>query len=237
LSNNNFTGCFPPAFKNFKNLIVLDIGNNKISGEIPFWIAESNSLLRILRLRSNLFHGSIPWQLSQLSQLELLDLAENNFIGSIPEGFTNLASMIRPSMVRPKIEVTIPGLGVYSYYIDIIWKGQQHSFHGTSALVTGIDLSSNLLSGEVPSELAHLRGLQYLNMSRNHLSGVIPKVIGNLKKLESLDLSWNKLSGPIPPSISTLMFLNTINLSNNLLSGDIHTGSQLQTLNDPSIYQ
>jgi hypothetical protein len=102
--------------------------------------------------------------------------------------------------------------------------------------VTGIDLSSNSLSGEIPSELAHLRGLQYLNMSRNYLSGGIPKIIGNLQKLESLDLSWNKLTGPIPASISNLMFLNTLNLSNNLLSGEIPTGSQLQTLNDPSIY-
>jgi hypothetical protein len=32
------------------------------------------------------------------------------------------------------------------------------------------------------------------------------------------------------------MFLNTVNLSNNLLSGEIPRGSQLQTLNDPSIY-
>uniref|UniRef100_A0ACD5YNJ5 Uncharacterized protein n=1 Tax=Avena sativa TaxID=4498 RepID=A0ACD5YNJ5_AVESA len=236
LSNNNFTGCFPPAFKNFKSLIVLDVRNNKISGEIPFWIAEMNSLLRILQLRSNMFNGIIPWQLSELSQLQLLDLAENNFIGSIPKGFTNLSSMIRLSKVRPKIEVTIPALDGYSYYIDIIWKGQDHAFHGTRTLVTGIDLSSNSLSGKIPSELAHLRGLQFLNMSRNNLSGGIPRLIGNLKKLESLDLSWNKLSGPIPPSISNLTFLNTLNLSNNILSGEIPTGSQLQTLNDPSIY-
>ncbi|XBH61802.1 hypothetical protein VPH35_116186 [Triticum aestivum] len=73
-------------------------------------------------------------------------------------------------------------------------------------------------------------------MSRNNLSGSIPKDIGNLKLLESLDLSWNKLSGPIPPSMSNLKFLSSLNLSNNRLSGEIPTGSQLQTLDDPSIY-
>uniref|UniRef100_A0A8R7R6N9 Uncharacterized protein n=1 Tax=Triticum urartu TaxID=4572 RepID=A0A8R7R6N9_TRIUA len=72
--------------------------------------------------------------------------------------------------------------------------------------------------------------------SRNNLSGSIPKDIGNLKLLESLDLSWNKLSGHIPPSVSNLMSLSNLNLSNNLLSGEIPTGSQLQTLDDPSIY-
>ncbi|KAF7105304.1 hypothetical protein CFC21_106129 [Triticum aestivum] len=78
--------------------------------------------------------------------------------------------------------------------------------------------------------------MQFLNISRNNLSGSIPKDIGNLKLLESLDLSWNKLSGHIPPSVSNLTSLTALNLSNNLLSGDIPTGSQLQTLEDPSIY-
>jgi hypothetical protein len=73
-------------------------------------------------------------------------------------------------------------------------------------------------------------------LSRNNLFGGIPDNIGNLKNVESLDLSWNNLSGHIPSSISHLMFLSSLNLSNNLLLGEIPTGSQLQTLNDPSIY-
>lgn len=236
LSNNNFTGCFPAALKNFRSLVVLDIGNNKISGEIPFWIGESNPLLMILQLRSNLFSGSIPWQISQLSQLQLLDLAENNFAGPIPRGLVNLSSMISPSMVRPKIEIPKFYLGLQSYYIDIIWKGRDHTFQGRNVLLAGIDLSSNSLSGEIPRGLANLRGLQFINMSRNYLSGGIPKNIGDLTFLESLDLSLNKLSGPIPPSISNLMFLNTLNISNNHLSGEIPAGNQLQTRDDPSIY-
>ena len=102
--------------------------------------------------------------------------------------------------------------------------------------MTGIDLSSNLLSGEIPTELANLKGLQLLNLSRNNLSGGIANDIGNLKALESLDLSCNELSGHIPDSFSGLTFLSSLNLSNNQLSGMIPTGGQLGTLNDPSIY-
>ena len=120
--------------------------------------------------------------------------------------------------------------------IGILWKRREYTFDERYLFVTGIDLSGNSLSGEIPSELKNLRGVQLLNMSRNHLSGGIPKDIGNLKLLESLDLSWNKLSGPIPPSMSNLKFLSSLNLSNNRLSGEIPTGSQLQTLEDPSIY-
>ena len=120
--------------------------------------------------------------------------------------------------------------------INVNWKRQYHTFAGTIALMTGIDLSSNSLSGEVPSGLTKLEGLRFLNLSRNRFSGCIPEDIGGFKNLESLDLSWNELSGSIPPSISQLMSLDSLNLSNNHLSGEIPAGYQLQTLADPSIY-
>jgi Leucine-rich repeat (LRR) protein len=124
----------------------------------------------------------------------------------------------------------------YSDRINLIWKGKYYTFEKAIAQMTGIDLSSNLLSGEIPTELTNLKGLQLLNFSRNNLSGGIPNDIGNLKVLESLDLSCNELSGHIPDSLSNLTFLSSLNLSNNQLSGPIPTGGQLNTLNDPSIY-
>jgi hypothetical protein len=126
----------------------------------------------------------------------------------------------------------------YSYdgQMDIIWKGRDYTFRKTIRLITGIDLSSNSLSGEIPAQLVNHQALRFLNLSRNNLSGRIPKNVGNLKDVESLDLSWNELLGHIPPSISDLSCLSLLNLSNNLLSGEIPTGNQLQTLNDPSIY-
>ncbi|KAJ4821128.1 Receptor-like protein 12 [Rhynchospora pubera] len=82
-----------------------------------------------------------------------------------------------------------------------------------------------------------LVGLRNLNVSRNKLSGDIPISIGNLRSLESLDFSNNELSGSIPLSLSTLTFLSHLNLSYNNFSGRIPLGHQLQTLNDPSIYE
>jgi hypothetical protein len=73
-------------------------------------------------------HGSIPWQISQLSYLHLLDLAENNFTGSIPNSFANTSSMCQPTK-----ETDIDnGLGeiIYSYYgeVGIVWKGRDYNF-------------------------------------------------------------------------------------------------------------
>uniref|UniRef100_A0A8R7RBB8 Uncharacterized protein n=1 Tax=Triticum urartu TaxID=4572 RepID=A0A8R7RBB8_TRIUA len=240
LSSNNFIGCFPAVLKKFKSLVVLDLGYNKISGVIPPWVGESNPSLRILSLRTNMFYGSIPWQqLSQLPHLQLLDLAGNDFVRSIPGSFVNFSLMRQTFVMQPVVALDMVFNSMRfsdSGSLDIIWKRWEYTFQGTHGFVTGIDISGNSLSGEIPSELTSLKGMRLLNISRNNLSGSIPKDIGNLKLLESLDLSWNKLSGDIPPSVSNLMFLTNLNLSNNLLSGEIPTGSQLQTLEDPSIY-
>ncbi|CAL8149621.1 unnamed protein product [Prunus armeniaca] len=71
----------------------------------------------------------------------------------------------------------------------------------------------------------------------NRLTGKIPSSIGKLRWLETLDLSHNQLSGHIPQNFSSLTSLSHLNLSYNNLIGRIPAGNQLQTLDDPSIYE
>ena len=118
--------------KNLKSLVVLDLGNNNISGAIPLWIRDNNPMLKILKLRSNRFCGSIPWQLSQLPHLQLLDLAENNFVGSIPRSFVNFSSMRQTFVMQPAVTtdmVLITGNLIVSYNgsMDILWKGREYT--------------------------------------------------------------------------------------------------------------
>jgi hypothetical protein len=120
----------------------------------------------------------------------------------------------------------------------LVFKGREYLFDDSIIpLVYSIDLSSNNLSGEIPDNITRLLRLVNLNLSMNHLTGRIPEKIGNLHMLESLDLSRNEIAGPIPESLSSLTFLNHLNLSFNNLSGEIPHGNQLQTLDDPSIYE
>ncbi|GFP86704.1 phytosulfokine receptor 1 [Phtheirospermum japonicum] len=116
-------------------------------------------------------------------------------------------------------------------------KGVMMEYTKTSRYVINLDLSSNHLVGDIPPELTNLTGLIGFNLSHNHLGGKIPRKIGDMKSLESLDLSSNNLSGTIPESLSKLTSLSHLNLSNNDLSGQIPAGRQLQTLNNPSIYE
>ncbi|CAM0956853.1 unnamed protein product [Alopecurus aequalis] len=233
LAGNSFTGAFPLVLRGCDSLATLDIGNNRFFGGIPPWIGTQIPSLRILSFRSNNFVGEIPPELSRLSKLQLLDMAHNRLTGSIPIAFGNLTSMRHPEIVSSL--ASLDGSN-YQDRIDIIWKGQELIFQRTILLLTGIDLSANLLSKCIPEELTNLQGLRFLNLSRNNLSCGIPRDIGSWHTLESLDLSSNELSGAIPASISALTSLSTFNISNNHLSGKIPSGSQIQTLNDPSIY-
>ncbi|GKD24290.1 leucine-rich repeat protein [Tanacetum coccineum] len=120
--------------------------------------------------------------------------------------------------------------------VNQVMKGVSLEYTKTFRYVINMDLSSNKLVGEIPVKLMSLSALVGLNLSNNHLNGGIPDSIGKMKALTSLDFSGNQLSGPIPSSIGALNFLSHLNLSHNNLSGQIPTGSQLQTLTDPSIY-
>ncbi|KAM1142889.1 hypothetical protein ACFX1X_032206 [Malus domestica] len=83
-----------------------------------------------------------------------------------------------------------------------------------------LQLQSNELSGEIPTEVGSMSFLLTLNLSRNHLTGVIPQTLVNLAQLELLDLSHNHLSGKIPSPLN-VFFPRDLDFSYNNLTGPI----------------
>ncbi|XP_064963475.1 receptor-like protein EIX2 [Musa acuminata AAA Group] len=231
LSYNNFMGQIPLSFRNFTGLVTLDLAHNKFVGNIPNWIGESLPYLRTFNLRSNAFTGSIP-RLSHLTSLQIVDLSNNHLSGIIPNSFGNFSAL----KGSPSKDLYFHNI----YYEDYMWlftKGSEHEYNTMLLSIdTVIHLSNNGLSGCIPRELGNLHGLRSLNLSGNYLTGEIPSNIDGMQLLEILDLSRDNLSGIIPSTLADLNFLNDLNLSYNNLSGKIPTGSQLQTLTDPSIY-
>ncbi|KAL4317639.1 hypothetical protein S245_053905 [Arachis hypogaea] len=243
LRNNSLTGELPFSMKHCKNLVMLDAGENKLSGIIPSWIGSGLQQLEMLSLRKNHFFGSIPSSLCFLNGIRFLDLSVNHLWGPIPKCFINFTAMTTQDRLLTDSyydhSYTVNQTrGTYLYNYDIIallmWKGVEHIFENDKLLLKGIDLSSNHLSGDIPSELENLVELVSLNLSRNNLTGKIPSGIGRLLSLESLDLSRNHLFGSIPSSLAQINFLSVLDLSHNNLSGQIPTGTQLQSFNASS---
>ncbi|KAB2597713.1 LRR receptor-like serine/threonine-protein kinase GSO1 [Pyrus ussuriensis x Pyrus communis] len=240
LNNNGLVGELPSSLKNCTSLMVFDVGENKLSGLIPEWLGVELPNLTILILRSNHFYGSIPSQLCNMGSIQILDFSMNNISGSIPKclnNLTNLALRGSSSLTISHYYNAASGVlfFIYEDEASLIWKGIMSKYKSTLGLVKSIHLSSNRLTGEIPSEITDLVGLVSLNLSRNNLTGQITPKVGKLQSLDLLDLSNNQIHGIIPTSLFGISGLGKLDLSNNHLSGKIPTGSQLQTY-EPSVF-
>ncbi|WCJ34933.1 Leucine-rich repeat protein kinase family protein [Euphorbia peplus] len=109
------------------------------------------------------------------------------------------------------IELRLPGVG----FIGQIPANTLGKLDGLQVL----SLRSNMLNGNIPSDITSLPSLQYLYLQHNNLSGTIPTAFS--EQLNVLDLSFNSFSGNIPETIGNLTKLTGLSLQNNKLSGSI----------------
>ena len=63
-----------------------------------------------------------------------------------------------------------------------------------------LDLSYNLLEGEIPSQIGNLQSLEQLKISHNNLSGLIPTTFEEMHGLSNVKISYNQLEAPFPNS-------------------------------------
>ncbi|GJZ12614.1 leucine-rich repeat-containing protein [Tanacetum coccineum] len=243
--NNSLSGELPLSLKNCTMLSLLDLGANSLYGNIPVWIGKDLSRLYALSLKSNNFFGTIPSQICRLVSLQILDLSYNNLNGTIPSCVTNLTSMVQKGLFYDQnvhhylSSVNFKTINYYysrdsdeNSYTDnlmIKWQGKINEFSSTLGLVKTIDLSSNNLTGQIPTEVTNLYGLLVLDLSNNSLVGEIPRNIGQMRKLLTLNLSRNMLSGEMPSSMSDMHSLNDLDVSFNNLSRRIPSSTQLQS--------
>ena len=105
------------------------------------------------------------------------------------------------------------GSGSLSY-----WYGVSTDRDGR---VTGLDLASNGLVGELPPELGDLELLEHLDLGNNDLVGELPAELGSLSNLVEMDLQNNRLERSIPPEFAELSKLTLLDLKYNSLWGAI----------------
>ncbi|XXG54861.1 hypothetical protein AAC387_Pa03g2638 [Persea americana] len=224
LDGNEFT--IPPDLSKTPFLVILNIRNNHLSGNISSWLPV-NQYLTVLLVRGNHFEGSIPSHICQMESLHLLDLSDNSLGGAIPSCLASVPDWkSRPVAYNPRMEA-IP--------IDLITKGISYNYTGMPVQwMTLIDLSMNKLTGAIPFEMGNMTGLRALNLSHNLLNGPLPVSFQNMENLESLDLSHNNLAGKIPQEITKLSFLGAFSVAFNNLSGEIPSQGHFLTFTNSS---
>ncbi|XP_028102151.1 probable inactive receptor kinase At5g10020 [Camellia sinensis] len=223
LSHNDLGGGFfkDEAIQLFRNLEVLDLGHNHINGQLPSFGSLPN--LQVLRLGNNRLFGLIPEELLEdLIRLKELDLSGNGFSGPIHVINSTTLSILNLSsnVLSGSLPSSVGGCRIVDLSRNVL-TGDISVMQSWEATLDILDVSSNELSGSIPNLTSQFLSLTTLNIKNNSLEGTLPPVLGNFQRLSAVDLSLNKLDGPIPPSFFTSMTLTNLNLSGNHFTGPI----------------
>lgn len=158
------------------SLIILDLGDNRISGHIPKCL---NNMAALISNNATLSKLSFYFQFHNIyftaeDKLELVTKGQGSEYGR------NLHFMSLVDLSSNDLSGTIPP--------------QVFSLTGLNSL----NLSHNKLMGGIPKEIGNMKNLESLDFSSNKLSGEIPQSMSNLSFLSYLNLSFNNFTGKIP---------------------------------------
>nr|ACK44523.1 AT5G10020-like protein [Arabidopsis arenosa] len=203
LSCNRFHGGLSLPMENISSisntLRHLNLSHNALNGK--FFSAESIvsfKNLEIVDLENNQINGELPHFGSQPS-LRILKLARNQLFGLVPE------ELLQSSI--PLLELDLSRNGFTGSIIEI-----------NSTTLTMLNLSSNGLSGDLPSTL---KSCLVIDLSGNTFSGDVSVVQKWEATPDVLDLSSNNLSGSLPNFTSAFSRLSVLSIRNNSVAGSL----------------
>ena len=201
LSSNKIGGPIPEYIgERCPKLKDIRLSNNKLSGELPRSIGMLKSLEE-MNVEKNNLSGLIPVDLCNLN-LKVLVLSSNKFKGleTSSNGTVRGLTLFRASHI-PTLNCSLDTIVSYL-------KGSRES-------IMQIDVSYSNVYGQIPKLIYSFNKLAFLKLSSNRLSGLIPTPSQNLPFFTLLDLQDNDLSGPIPLTFSRLKMITELNLKGN----------------------
>ncbi|KAG7567720.1 Leucine-rich repeat [Arabidopsis thaliana x Arabidopsis arenosa] len=219
-----------PSFLMYqKNLRLVDLSSNRLSGEIPTWMLVNNTNLKVLQLQKNSFTSfQMPKVVHNI--LKLLDFSANNIGGLFPDnigralpnmmhmnGSDNGFSGYFPSSLGDMKNILVMDLSYNNFY----GKLPRRFLMGCVSLKY-LFLSHNKLNGQFLPEGTNFTSMEVLRMDNNNFTGKIGVgLLSSNNTLLALDMSNNFLTGTIPSWISTISYLDILSVSNNFLEGTI----------------
>ncbi|KAL3323914.1 hypothetical protein AABB24_038207 [Solanum stoloniferum] len=199
-----------------KRVTRIQIGRQNIQGTLPSEISKLTELER-LELQGNNISGPLP-SLSGLSSLQVLLLGENQFSSIPADFFTDMSSLLSVDMDKnPFVGWEIP-----------------ESLRNASSLKNFSANSANVI-GRIPNFFSpdEFPGLVNLHLAGNNLEGELPSSFSGLL-LESLWLNGQKLNGRVDV-LTNMTFLKEVWLHSNNFSGPLPDFSGLKALETLSL--
>ncbi len=205
LVNNNLLGEFPVDAGRLKELEVLNLDQNKLSGLISESALNHLEQLEVLSLRKNNLNGDIPFRIfSLLTKLREVWLSENQLTGIIDHNMGNISNLTHFDVYHNKLHGTIPV---------------------TIANLTKLEVFSvghNNLRGAIPDEMQACHRLTYLSLYDNKFEGEVPNWIMDLTGLLQLNLNFNRFKGYVPKSAQEMFEKKARRLERAARTADAH---------------
>ena len=141
------------ALAKLDELLYLDLSDNLFSGTIPDELYDMTKLQSLV-LSSNRVEGTLSNKMGKLVNLRHLDLSANNLRGTLPKSMGKMKSL------------------------EVLYLGE-----------SGLEVK-NQLSGKIPEAWSGMKSLARLSLSGNAgIKGKFPSWIGKLGALEELTLA------------------------------------------------
>ncbi|KAL0709292.1 hypothetical protein Bca4012_016270 [Brassica carinata] len=227
LHGNEVYGDVGEIFSELKNVEFVDLSSNRFHGGLSLSIDNVSSVsntLRHLNLSHNALNGGFfaGDSIGSFKNLEVLDLENNEINGELPR-FGSQPGLKILRLARNQLFGAVPEELLQSSIplqeLDLSRNGFTGSISEiNSTTLTLLNLSSNGLSGDLPSSL---KSCLVLDLSGNMFSGDV-SVVGKWEATpDFLDLSSNSLSGALPNFTSAFSRLTVLNIRNNSVSGSL----------------
>ncbi|PIN10465.1 Leucine-rich repeat protein [Handroanthus impetiginosus] len=200
----------------------------------PEWVPPFQ--LKYLSLRHCKSGPNFPLWLKTQKELIYIDISSTGIVDIIPSWFGGIAPKLQyMNASNNQMQGVFPDFSfsiVASYFWQIDLKRLDLSRNKISGSITFLchasnwellDLSTNLLSDQIPDCFTHFEWLKYLNLANNNFFGKIPHSFGSLGALSLLHLRNNSFSGELPTSMRNCTNLKMIDLGENRLTGNIPT--------------
>ncbi|RID57868.1 hypothetical protein BRARA_F01214 [Brassica rapa] len=215
-------------FSQLQRLKILDLGNNSFTGDVPEKVFSCKSLTAI-RFAGNKLTGQIPPQVKELESLTFLAFSDNIL--------TNITGALSILQRCRKLSILMLARNFYdeTFPSNNGLVGSIPGWLGTLPNLSYIDLSRNLLTGELPKEFFHLKALMsekaYEATEKNYLplpifispnNIIISQQYNQMYNFPSaIYMERNNLTGSIPVEIGQLKALQVLELHGNNFSGRI----------------
>jgi len=151
--------------------------------------------------------GTIPFEISHLTEMVLLDLSGNlageRLGGPITGIFSGMPVLEEISLENNALTGPIP-----------------LTFADDNPLLKILNLGINSFSGPIPASLTRLP-LRILQLYSNQVAGNLPEDIGNMVELGKLDTVLCQASSTLSGSHTFVSSIETLDLQNNRLDGEI----------------